>query len=428
MKTEISIIDQITRELIVTIDEETYKKDYQNALKKFSKKVQIDGFRKGKAPLSTIERLYGPNIKEFYIEEFGNIYYKNALEETKSEPIDAGSLEDIIFEESNEVTFKFKFECLPVDFEYDYKDLEVEFEPTEFNDTILEQAINDILNDNTEIVPFDENDEIQLNNTIYLLDKEHDTEYSEIVVAEDNSILKDLNIKTNDVLGLKINSEFDVDGVQYQVIDAFKSIVPELTEELAKALNYDSIEGMKQSVKDELLKNIEQQNKSNLTFAIVNAFGNKNKENMKIPQSYLIRVGQQSVRQQLGNMQGINELPEFGDDFYLKIAEHQIPNIIWDLSYDKIAKDNNIEVTEEDIETKIIQLAEQFKLSADEFKTKYVNHLNYIKEDLLVEKIIDFIKPLCKISKPKKQETKQETEVSNNEETEFEVIPDNNEE
>ncbi len=428
MKTEVSIIDQITRELVVTIDAETYKKDYQVALKKFSQKVQIDGFRKGKAPASLIERLYGANVKEFYIEEFGNKYYKTALDETKSEPIDAGALNDIIFEETGEVVMKFQFECMPVDFEYDIKDLEIQYEAVEFQDEMLDSAINEILKENAELVPLDENDEIQLDNTISILEIETNQEINDIIVNDNDKFLIQKNIQTDTLIGLKINSDFETGEIKYKIVDAFKKIIPELTEEIAKTLGYDNIDEMKASIKEELIKDIDNKNKNNFSFALINSYGQKNKDNIKLPQSFMIRAGQHAVRQQIGNMNGNKDIPELGDDFYLKIAEYQLPNLLWDVSYEKIAKDNNIEVSETELDEKINSLAEQFKLSSEEFKTKYSNNLSYLKDDMLVERVIEFIKPMCTIVKPKIQETDQESEVIQSEDAEFEVISDNNEE
>lgn len=420
MKAELNVIDEITREIVLTIDEETHKKDYQKTFKKFSRKVQIDGFRKGKAPATVIERLYTPYIREEYIEEFGNEYYKFALEETKAKPIESGQLNDIAFQENGEIVMKFQFECLPEDFDINYKDLEVPFAAVEYNDTMLDEAIKNILMENAEEVPFDENDTVQLDNNVVLEDIKENIETKAIKVNNESKALEEYNLTAETLLGKKINDIIVQDDKEYKIIDGFKVIIPELTEDIAKALGHDSVEAMKQTIKEELINDLEERNNSNFAFALSYSFGEKNKDNVKLPKSYLLQIGQNSVRQQLSGMQ-FDSLPDFGEDFYLKIAQNQIPNIIWDLSYEKIAKENNIEVTDEDLENKITELADKFKLGVDEFKQKYSANLQYFKDDILNNKVIEFLKPMSKIVEPK-QNKPAESDI--NETPEYEVISD----
>ena len=51
-------------ELTITIDSASIEKDYSEKLAKYAKEVQIDGFRKGKVPVSVLERKFGDAIRE----------------------------------------------------------------------------------------------------------------------------------------------------------------------------------------------------------------------------------------------------------------------------------------------------------------------------------------------------------------------------
>ena len=51
-----------THELILEISAEDFNKAVLNAYKKEKNQIQIKGFRKGKAPMSVIEKFYGEEV------------------------------------------------------------------------------------------------------------------------------------------------------------------------------------------------------------------------------------------------------------------------------------------------------------------------------------------------------------------------------
>ncbi|MBQ4050679.1 MAG: trigger factor, partial [Oscillospiraceae bacterium] len=69
-------------ELIITVDAEAFETAVQAAYKKNVKKFQVPGFRQGKAPRKTIEKLYGEQI---FFEEAVNSVAPGALEAAYAE-------------------------------------------------------------------------------------------------------------------------------------------------------------------------------------------------------------------------------------------------------------------------------------------------------------------------------------------------------
>jgi trigger factor len=68
------------------------------------------------------------------------------------------------------------------------------------------------------------------------------------------------------------------------------------------------------------------------------------------------------------------------------------------LVIDKIAKIENIEATEEELENKLKEMAANYRINLEEFKKSLTeSQINSIKEDIAYYKTIDFIFSQCKI-------------------------------
>lgn len=70
-------VDTNRYELEITISAEDFQNAIKNAYRKNGKKISVPGFRKGKAPLSLIEKYYG---EEVFFEDALNLLYSDALE------------------------------------------------------------------------------------------------------------------------------------------------------------------------------------------------------------------------------------------------------------------------------------------------------------------------------------------------------------
>ena len=81
-------------ELEIKVDAETFEKAVDAAFKRNSKRMNVPGFRRGKAPRKMIERLYGEGV--FYEEAVNNTYpaaYEDAVKEKGIEPVDRADIE-----------------------------------------------------------------------------------------------------------------------------------------------------------------------------------------------------------------------------------------------------------------------------------------------------------------------------------------------
>ena len=415
MNFELNVSEQTQRQLLVIVDKDTYEKDYLKAQKNYIKQIEIPGFRKGKAPLPVILRQYEEQIKSFYLDQYADTYFRYGMLESKAKAITQPSFVDCIFHESGEVTFVFEFESFPEGFQYDYKGITVKYKELEYTEEMLEKTISDLLLENLEEVPLEENQGIKPDDIITLLNLTTNEELKNIVLEKNE--LEKYGFIEKDLLGLKIKDIFIAETIKYQVIDAFHRVIPELNDETAKVFGHDNVALMREHLKDTLIKDINRKNDMDFITSVIEGFAAHNKENIKIPQALILDAGRRLLAQYLaGKTDDLDKIPE---DFIFNLGEREVPFIIWDLIYEKIAKDNDITIKQEEIDLEIEKFAIHYSTTASDLITKNNSLVNRIQDDLLSKKVIEYIKQFCVIVEP--DETIYDVDDNDIEDADFEI-------
>lgn len=129
--------------LTVTVAPERVQQEMQAAATRISKKVNIPGFRKGKAPYHIILRYFGDDaIFEEALESLGQAVYLEALEKSGVEPYAPGALSDMT-RDPMVLTFEVP---LPPEVELGaYRDVRVPFKTEKVTDKDVDAAIDNLL-------------------------------------------------------------------------------------------------------------------------------------------------------------------------------------------------------------------------------------------------------------------------------------------
>ena len=145
LKVDTEYLDNRQVKLTVSVEPERLQKEMKSAAGRISAKVNIPGFRKGKAPYPIIERFVGDEyIYEEALEPFSQDVYKEALDTAGIEPYAPGNLEEMT-RDPLVLTF-----TVPLHPEVDlgkYRDVRVPYEATEVTDHDVEHAIDHMLDD-----------------------------------------------------------------------------------------------------------------------------------------------------------------------------------------------------------------------------------------------------------------------------------------
>ena len=139
-------------ELTVSVDGEIFEKAINKVYKKQVKKINIPGFRKGKAPRHIIERMYGTEV--FYDDAMQECYPDALYEAAKEQGLEIVAVEKLEAIEAGKDGFTFKTDIivkppLTVD---GYKGVEIEKKSTEVTDELVDEEIEKVRDRNSRMV------------------------------------------------------------------------------------------------------------------------------------------------------------------------------------------------------------------------------------------------------------------------------------
>jgi trigger factor len=132
------------REMELEIPAETVQKAVARVAKEFAKVARVPGFRPGKAPITLIRRRFADDIKSEVLQSLVPEQIERAVSESKMIPVMQPKVDKLDFTESGPVKFRAVFEVLP-EFELgQYKDLEVEIEDVKIEDADVEKGLEEL--------------------------------------------------------------------------------------------------------------------------------------------------------------------------------------------------------------------------------------------------------------------------------------------
>jgi trigger factor len=176
-------LTSVDKEIILTATREELAPAFDKAYKKFSKQVNLPGFRAGKAPLDLIKKRYGRDIELDEVRNYVlDVYNDKILEEYK--PMGESDFKEVSWEND-----QLKAVILV--------GIEPRFELVDLSSIEIDRMIHDVSDD-------DVNKEID-----YLLEKEGTWSVVEQAATEDNLIVADVFSKDHD--GNLIEGDVDPD-------------------------------------------------------------------------------------------------------------------------------------------------------------------------------------------------------------------------
>lgn len=406
-------------ELEIEISAEDFEAAIEKAYLKARKNIAMPGFRKGKAPRKLIEKEYGEQV---FFEDAVNLLYapvvNGAVEESGLELVTRPEVE--VTEISKENGVKLKATCItkPEVEVKDYKGIEVEKVVNPVTDEDINKQLDALREKNVTVETVD--DRAAENGDDVVIDFEGFKDD----VAFEGGKAEDFTLSLgsgqfipgfeDQIVGHNAGEDFDINVTfpdEYQVKELAgapavfkiklksisKKVMPELDDDMVKdSTEFDTVDEYKADVK----KKLEEANEKHADSEVEAKIFDKVIENMtaEIPQvMFDNRVNEMvsELEQRLAPqgisldlyMQYTGQTMDTVKKAYAEQAEKQVK---LRLALEKIAKLENIEVTEDELKAEFDKLAEAYKLDVDQIK-QFI-HDDDLKKDIAVGKAVDLIK------------------------------------
>jgi len=117
---------EVSREVEIELKPDELQPHFEKAYREYRPKIEINGFRKGKAPLEMIKKLYGEMIENEYLEKLTTELYREAVKEKNLQPIGEPTLVDLNYKRGEKLWVKIQYDIRPTIELKKYKNLSVE--------------------------------------------------------------------------------------------------------------------------------------------------------------------------------------------------------------------------------------------------------------------------------------------------------------
>ncbi|MGI6257055.1 MAG: trigger factor [Anaerovoracaceae bacterium] len=381
---------------------------------------QVDGFRKGKAPRSIIEKKYGENVfVEDAVNDLINGGYPQALTQLDLRVIDSPRVEFSNYKKGDDFTATVTVTVYPEIEVKDYKGVTIDKIEAELTDEEVDKELEAMQKRNGRMVvverPVADGDTVLLDYKGFVGDEQFEGGTAEkfplkigsgsfIPGFEDQLI----GAETGGDVEVKVTfpEEYHSESLagkeavfKCHVIEIKEEELPELDDEFAKDVSeFDTLEELKKDTADNLRKSKEAQ------------VENKMKDNVleKVYNANEIDIPDVMVDDEINNMMNEfdQQLKAQGMDLqkyftYLKKDPKEFRDEIKDDAYKRVktrmvvsavAEAEKLEASDEDLEKEIELMAIQYQMEADKIKEMLgMENLGFLKQDIKMRKAVDFM-------------------------------------
>jgi len=132
------------KELLIEIPVDVVRREADTVASQYARQARIPGFRPGHAPRSVVRRHFRDDIRNEVVQTLVPKFFENAVKEQKWSLVGQPRFEDLKFDEDNPLTCKATFEIYPEIELKQYKELEVQEETPNVTEVDIDQALDEV--------------------------------------------------------------------------------------------------------------------------------------------------------------------------------------------------------------------------------------------------------------------------------------------
>jgi trigger factor len=416
------------REIELEIPAENVQKAAEKVARDIARIARIPGFRPGKAPVTLVRRRFADDIQGEVVQSLVPEYLEKALDEKKLVPVTRPEVDQVHFKEGEPLRFRAVFEVLP-EFELgDYKNLSVQVDEIEIGDAQVEKALEELRERAATYTPVEGRaaqdgdyvliklmgtpagggDPVQADNILCHIGAEETLEsFTENLRGAEPGQTKQFETRYPDDF-----PDPKLAGKTYDYSVSVLSIkekkLPELNDEFAKEAagaqgGVETLEELRKKIRENLEAAKEQQQEAQGREKILEALVKQHE--FPVPEALIehqIDVRLERVVRSLAS-QGVD--PRAVDVDWVSLRGKQrvraVDDVKAELLLDRIATEEKIDATEDDVEKEIAALAEHSGESATALRARLTKQgaLDRIKSKLRSDKAVAWLYRTSRIEK-----------------------------
>lgn len=421
MSLQVEKLEKNMAKLTIEVPAEEFDAAIKNAYNKNKNKFSIPGFRKGKAPLAMLEKMYGAGI--FYEDAANEVIdasYPKAAEESKEEIVSTPEIKVTQIEKGKAFIYEATVALKPEVTLGEYKGVEVKKAEAVVTDEDVENELTAARKKNGRLIDVEDGAIEDGDNTIidftgYIDDKTFDggagTDYPLVIGShsfiegfEDQLIGKKKG-ETCDV-NVTFPAEYHADelaGKPAKFVVTIKEVkrneLPELNDEFASEVSeFETLDAYKEDVKNKLAETKQAQATAE----------NENNVVQKVVDNAQMDIPAPMVDEQVRNMiedyarrlqsQGISfdQYLQFTGSTIEQLQEQMRPQaelrLRTRLVLEAVVAAEKIEPSDELVDAEIKKMSENYKMDAEQIKTIMGEAgMAQMKADMAVQEAVDFL-------------------------------------
>ena len=410
LKVEVLNSGPCERTLNVTVQAEAVKSEREKVVTDFRKKARIEGFRPGKAPRKLIAGRFAEAIKAEVLQKVINAGCLQAMEQENINPLTRPKVQKVDLAEDDNLSFVALVEVPPEVKLKRYKKFTVEKKVHTITDEDVEEALENLREQHARFVPKEGvaaagdflvidfavlgekgNPEPQTERKNQLVMAGHEDPaalFSHKLVGLTEGEKQQIDIEfpedypDESLKGGKVSYQVDVKGVRVKSL-------PELDNHFVQQVSRaENLADLKEIIRQNLQVEVDSRSRRGVEEELFRLIVEVNP--FVVPSSLV----ESAVRRQIENTKRQYPNQKIDEEEIARISRPIAEfNIKREYLIREIAKEEKIEVTPSDIETKIEDYAAQLGKPLEEVKRDFrsTEAANYLRSLILTEKVVQFL-------------------------------------
>lgn len=415
MTQEIVNINSVKRNLVVEIPAVQVDQEIETLARNLALRAKVPGFRPGKVPLNIVRQRYASDLRSEATQDIIQRSWKDAVREHQFSPLAEPVVEDLKDEPGSSLKFTLAFEVLPVFDVKDYQGVAVTMDSTTIEDKDVDAAIASIREQQAQYVPI-EGSEAKDGNLVTITADGivegggkpiHEEDVACVIGSSETNETFSQNllgakpgeVRTFDVVYPEDHhrKKFAGKTIHYTITikDIKEKHLAELNDEFAKDMGVESLQLLRDRVRDELVTKATRTAEKKAREAVIdeavrhNAFDVPDCLVQEELQNHARRIASSLARQGIDvNKTSLDWNKVFEEE--RPVAEQAVRRTI---VLDAVAAKENIEISEEELNAEFERLVAGSGKSAAALRAQFEkdNRISSFKEHLRQNKALDFM-------------------------------------